>query len=252
MERFEQSAIAGKVMLNIQTRSVVASKAATALLGPAVLVGVMAKDYPEAGTGEAYVRELHEAGVQVSAGLGDGSAAQWERALALAVATRPAHLNQIFPAAALSRQALRQSGADTFVNAMVTPSGRPGWVTLGTGPLSQAAAPAVVPVEAALAMMRETGIRSVKFFPIEGTKRLDELQAVAQAAAAADMMVEPTGGITPDNVADIVRVCLEAGVRRIMPHLYGSLKDPATGDLDIGRLERAYAAIAALLGERAQ
>lgn len=236
---WSEAAIQGVVLLNIQAKSANTAAEAAKRFGRSVLVGVMAKDFANPEEGAAYIQKLHELGVQVSAGLGDGSAEQWENALSLALRTKPAHLNQIFPAAALSHYALRAVGAATMVNGMVRPSGRPGFVEIGTGPLSRTES-TVLPAEAALALLMETGVRSVKFYPIEGDRRLDELAALAGAAAKLDMAVEPTGGITPENVGRIVKVCLEAGVRRIMPHLYGSLKEPQTGDLDVGKLERAH------------
>lgn len=240
LEWFRQVAIGRKVILNVQTRSVQSSVAAKELLGSAVMVGVMAKDYPRHEDGVAYIRALHEAGIQVSAGLGDGNSDQWEHALNLALATTPAHLNQIFPAAALSHYALSTKNATTLVNAMIRPTGQPGVVNLGTGPLSQSNNQALVPVDAAVSMLKEMGIRSLKFFPIDGIARLDEVRVVAKAVAAANMMLEPTGGITPDNVGEIVRVCLEEDVSYIMPHLYGSLKDPMSGDLDLKKLKTTF------------
>lgn len=244
---WSEDAIGGVVLLNVQAKTEQAAAAAAKRLGRSVLVGVMARDFPTPEEGAAFIERLHRLGVRVSAGLGDGSADQWENALRLALLTRPAHLNQIFPAAGLSQYALRAAGASTMVNGMIRPSGRPGYVEIGTGPLSREA-DTVLPAEAALLMLKETGVESVKFFPLEGDKRLGELKAVARAAARLDMAVEPTGGITPDNVARIVRICLDAGVRRIMPHLYGSLRNPQTGDLDPGLLERAHAQVLAAIG----
>lgn len=244
-----QHGLGGKVLLNIQTHSLRTSKEAAELLGNAVLVGVTAKAYPNLEEGIAYIRELHQNGVQVSAGLGDGSADQWERALELAMHTNPVHLNQIFPAAGLSQYALKQKGSDTWVNGMVAPTGEPGKVILGTGPLSKNEKGSIVSIQSALAMLKEVGIQSVKFFPIQGTGRLDEVRAVAQAVAQAGMVMEPTGGITPENVAEIVDLCLEQGVQYIMPHIYGSLKDSSTNDLDIRLLKQAYQNIKAVIKE---
>ena len=56
---------------------------------------------------------------------------------------------------------------------------------------------------AALEMLTEVGVNCVKFYPLNG--RLDELTAVAGAAAERDMIVEPTGGITPDNLDETRR-----------------------------------------------
>lgn len=245
---FFKQAIGGKVLLNIQANSLESAKAAAELLGPAVIVGVMAKDFPVIEEGVAYIQRLHGEGVQVSAGLGDGSAEEWERALKLALAAKPLHLNQVFPAAALSQYVLRLQGAPTIVNAMVRPTGTPGMVHIGTGPLSQASPDAVVSVDSALSMMQEMGIESVKFFPIQGTGRLDEVRAVAKAVAGSGMMLEPTGGITPDNAAELVRACLEEGVTKLMPHLYGSLKNASTNDLDLEKLKLAAQQIRAVCG----
>jgi 2-dehydro-3-deoxy-phosphogluconate aldolase len=242
-----QHGLGGKVLLNIQTNSLQSSKEATELLGNAVLVGVTAKAYPNLEEGIAYIRELQQNGVLVSAGLGDGSAEQWERALELALNTNPVHLNQIFPAAGLSQYILKEKGFDTLVNGMIRPTGEPGQVVLGTGPLSQDKAGSMVSIGVALALMKEVGIQSVKFFPLEGTKRLDEVRAVARAVAEAGMMMEPTGGITPDNAAEIVHLCLNQGVEYLMPHIYGSLKDSGTGDLDLNLLNQTYQNIEAVL-----
>lgn len=240
MNQLFRHALGGKVLLNVQARSAEAAAEASGLLGAAVLVGVMARDFPRLEDGVNYVQTLHAQGVQVSVGLGDGSAEQWERALQLALRTKPHHLNQIFSAASLSQSLLRSLGAPTLVNGMVKPAGQPGLVHIGTGPLSQLNGSATIPVQAALAILKETGVQSVKFFPIEGTGRLEELRQIARAVAEMDMMLEPTGGITPENVAAIVGVCLEEGVQYIMPHLYGSLKNRHTGDLDMQKLETAY------------
>ena len=66
---------------------------------------------------------------------------------------------------------------------------------------------------------------------------------INRVAAKYDMIMEPTGGITTENVGKIVGICLEAGVSYVMPHLYGSLKDKVTGALDMEKFKRAYDAI---------
>ncbi|MEA1365964.1 KDGP aldolase, partial [Salmonella enterica] len=39
-----------------------------------------------------------------------------------------------------------------------------------------------------------------------------------------------TGGISLDNFGIILQTCLEAGVPRVMPHVYSSIIDPQTGN----------------------
>jgi len=231
------------LLLNVQASTVDGAAAVTGRYGTRVLVGVVARDFADPAGGADHIRALQARGVRVSAGLGDGAADQWEQALKMAMLARPCHLNQIFPAAALSQRVLQAAGAPTVVNALVRPSGTPGLVCVATGPVSQRAAGGRLPVGAALDMLAEVGVGSVKLFPIEGAARLAELQAVAAAVAERDMALEPTGGITPQNLPDVLATCLDAGVTRLMPHLYGSVKDPATGDPCPQRLAMAMAVL---------
>ena len=66
------------------------------------------------------------------------------------------------------------------------------------------------------------------------------LYVLATTAARNGMtLIEPTGGIDLDNFGIILQSCLEAGVPRVMPHVYSSIIDPQTGNTrpeDIRRL----------------
>lgn len=228
-----------RVLLNVEAVTEERARAAAGIAGDRVLVAVVTKRFDAVQDAVEHADRLQCNGVRVSAGLGDGAADQWERALSLALHSKPSHLNQVFPAAPLSQRMLQQAGAVTVVNALVRPSGIPGLVQVGTGPRSQAHESSALPVGVALDMLIEVGVRSVKFFPMGGAARLAELSALARAAAERSMMVEPTGGIGVAEVADIVRACRSEGVPVVMPHLYGSLKNPATNDLDLGRLRTA-------------
>lgn len=210
-----------------------------------VLVGVMLADYPTVEAAAEQVRSLREVVPVASVGLGAGDPAQWQRVVDAALLTDPGHVNQVFPAAGYTAGALRARGLDesNVVNALVTPSGTPGRVIISTGPLSKSAPPAEVSCETAAAMLADVGVDSVKFFPIKGDARLDEVRAMAKAAAAAGIPVfEPTGGIKVTNVARVVETCLEAGARVVIPHIYTAIVDPDTG------LTRPHEA-AALLAE---
>lgn len=228
------------VLFNVKAKTVATAVKAVQRFNQSVLIGVMAKEFPLLDEAVAFSLALQKQGVQTSAGLGDGSADQWERALTLAINSKATHLNQVFPAAALSQYVLKEKGLHTVVNGLIRPTGKPGFVAINTGPLSEQTENAEVPVKTAVSMFKEMGVSSVKFFPIEGDKRLEEVREVARAVASEGLIMEPTGGITPDNVGNIVRVCLDEGVRYVMPHLYGSLNDPATQDLDLHKLEQAY------------
>ena len=58
----------------------------------------------------------------------------------------------------------------------------------------------------------------------------EEYQAVAKACAENDFYLEPTGGIDLENFQEIVKIALDAGVEKVIPHVYSSIIDSATGD----------------------
>ena len=73
------------------------------------------------------------------------------------------------------------------------------------------------------------GGNSLKFFPMQGLTRRDELMAVAEAAAKADLILEPTGGIDLDNFKEIIQIILDDGVKQTIPHVYTSIIDKESG-----------------------
>ena len=44
------------------------------------------------------------------------------------------------------------------------------------------------------------------------------------------LILEPTGGITLENIDAILKICLDAGVPKVIPHVYSSIVDKVTGD----------------------
>lgn len=88
-------------------------------------------------------------------------------------------------------------------------------------------------------MLAEIGVDSVKFYPIDGEKRLDEVAAMVKAAVNAGLTIfEPTGGIDVDNVERIVQVCLDNGAETVIPHLYTSLIDQKTGKTEVEKIKQ--------------
>lgn len=43
-------------------------------------------------------------------------------------------------------------------------------------------------------------------------------------------MLEPTGGIDLQNFEEIVEIALRAGVKQVIPHIYSSIIDSASGN----------------------
>lgn len=232
-----------RILLNVHTTNIQTATEVSRRYPGRIVIGVTTKGFPDLRDGIDLVNRMQENAVLVSAGLGDGAAEQWQRALDLALATKPFHLNQVFPASALSQQLLRDAGAATIVNGLVRPSPVAGHVSIGTGPVSSMHSEESVSAELAADLLREVGVNSVKLFPLRGLQHVDDLRRMAQVAAARDMMIEPTGGLTVQILPEILAVCIDAGATRIMPHLYSSATDPATGDLDHSLIEQAMAVI---------
>lgn len=194
-----------------------------------VLVGVLSKNYPDVATAVADMRD-YAARIDnaLSVGLGAGDPNQSAMVSAISRDVQPQHVNQVFTGVATSRALLGQS--DTVVNGLVSPTGTPGRVKISTGPLSSQTTDGIVPVETAIALLKDMGGSSIKYFPMGGLQCRDEFQAVADACARYDFWLEPTGGIDLANYSDILRIALDAGVSKIIPHIYSSIIDKASGN----------------------
>lgn len=193
-----------------------------------VLVGVLSKNYPDVASAVADMRE-YAALIDnaLSVGLGAGDPNQSAMVSEIAREVQPQHVNQVFTGVATSRALLGQH--DTVVNGLVSPTGTPGRVKISTGPLSSKTPDGIVPIETAIALLKDMGGSSIKYFPMGGLACRDEYQAVAQACARHDFWLEPTGGIDLENYGEILQIALDAGVSKIIPHIYSSIIDKASG-----------------------
>ncbi|MTD27562.1 2-dehydro-3-deoxy-phosphogluconate aldolase [Erwinia sorbitola] len=189
-----------------------------------VLVGVLSKNYPDVASAVTDMREYATLiDNALSVGLGAGDPNQSLMVSEISAQIQPQHVNQVFTGVGTSRALLRQS--QTVVNGLISPTGQPGLVKISTGPLSSQAADGIIPVTTAIAMLKDMGGSSVKYFPMGGLKSIDEFTAVAEACAAHDFWLEPTGGIDLENFETILRIALDAGVSKIIPHIYSSIID---------------------------
>lgn len=211
-----------------------------------VLVGVLSKNYASSEAAIADMREYAQLiDNALSVGLGAGDPNQSAMVSEIAAAIQPQHVNQVFTGVATSRALLGQS--QTVVNGLISPTGTPGKVKISTGPLSSQGADAIVPVDSAIALLKDMGGSSVKYFPMGGLQSVDEYRAVAEACARHDFWLEPTGGIDLDNYATIVRIALESGVSKIIPHIYSSIIDKASGDTRVEDVRQLLAITKTLL-----
>lgn len=87
-------------------------------------------------------------------------------------------------------------------------------------------------------MVKEMGGNSLKFFPMGGLKCRDELRAVAECCARNEFILEPTGGISLDNFEEILTLILDAGVPKVIPHIYSSIIDKVTGSTAVADVVR--------------
>ncbi len=220
-----------QVVFNVLAKDLKNAQELVEIAGDRVLVGVMVKNYPTEDAAIQLVKEFKENNILVSVGLGAGDPAMWKKVANVSVATLPDHINQVFPASGYTLGRMEQSTENVpVINSMVEPTGIAGQVYISTGPAS-AAYREKVSCELAAAMIAEMGIPSIKLYPINGEKGLEELAQMTRAAVKAGIkIIEPTGGITLDNVYTIVQTCLDNGAEIVIPHLYTSIIDKETGE----------------------
>lgn len=218
-----------RVCLNVLAGSKTNARAVYDAAEGHVLVGVLSKNYPDVASAVADMRDYAKLiDNALSVGLGAGDPNQSAMVGDIAREVQPQHVNQVFTGVATSRALLGQR--DTVVNGLVSPTGRPGWVKISTGPRSSRSPDGVVPIATAIALLQDMGGSSIKYFPMGGLGCRDEYQAVADACARHDFWLEPTGGIDLDNIGDILQIALDAGVSKIIPHVYSSIIDKQSGD----------------------
>lgn len=205
------------------------------------VIGILSAQFSSVDEGVQEVKRWMADVPSISVGLGAGDPAQFYKAAMIAAKVHPAHVNQTFTGSGFAAGALAATGGEqTHINALVSPTGTPGDVLISTGVSSSKGTPTRVSCDAAVRMMQDMGAHAAKFFPMGGEKSLPELYVLASSAARNGMtLIEPTGGIDLDNFGVILQTCLEAGVPRVMPHVYSSIIDPQTGNTrpeDIVRL----------------
>lgn len=218
-----------RVALNVLAGSVQNAKDCYEAADHHVVLGVLSKNYDSDAAAIADMK-LYQAETDnaLSVGLGAGDPNQSQMVSRISAELQPQHINQVFTGVGTSRALLGQS--DTFINGLVSPTGKPGLVNVATGPLSSQQPAAEVPIETAIALLKDMGGSSIKFFPMKGLAHIEEFKVVAKACAENDFYLEPTGGLDLDNFEEILQVAVDAGVKKIIPHVYSSIIDKETGD----------------------
>jgi 2-dehydro-3-deoxy-phosphogluconate aldolase len=187
-----------------------------------IVPGIVSSDFENIEDGIAKVVELKEVAPVVSIGLGDGGNPEnWEKVLKIAEGSNSGHINQPFEKSSYSRGYLKAKGLDQAVNGLVAPAGKVGYVKLAGFDMK---------VEDLVDMAKSMGIESIKFMPLKGTTHLEELVYLCMVAAEKGITaIEPAGGISTENIAEIVQAVRETGIPVFMPHIFGSTIDKETG-----------------------
>ncbi|MEH7238823.1 KDGP aldolase [Bacillus sp. JJ1562] len=188
-----------------------------------IVPGIVSSDFVSIEDGVKKVNELKEVADVISIGLGEnGNPANWEKVLKIAEGSQPGHINQPFVKTSYSIGYLNSKGIDQVVNGLVAPSGKVGFVTLSTG--------VEMRVEELVELALGMGIESIKFMPLKGKTHLEELVYLCKVAADKGLKaVEPAGGISSENIVDIVNAVRPIGIPVFMPHVFGSTIDKETG-----------------------
>lgn len=128
------------------------------------VIGVLSAQFTSVEQGVAEVRRWMAEVPSISVGLGAGDPAQFYKAAMIAAQVHPAHVNQTFTGSGFAAGALAATGGQqTFINALVSPSGTPGEVRISTGVRSAKGIPAQVSCDAAVRMMLDMGAHAAKF-----------------------------------------------------------------------------------------
>lgn len=218
-----------RIALNVLANSVKNAEECYQAAEGNIILGILSKNYT---TDEEAINDMklyqEAVGNAISVGLGAGDPGQSQMVSRISAELQPQHVNQVFTGVGTSRALLKQE--DTVINGLVSPTGKVGYVNIATGPLSSQKTATEVPIETAIALLKDMGGSSVKYFPMKGLAFKEEYKVVAKACAENDFMLEPTGGIDLDNFEEIIQIAVDAGVEKIIPHVYSSIIDPKTGD----------------------
>lgn len=229
----------GKICLNVLAKDINNAKDVYDAAGGHVIIGVLSSQYDTVAAAVADVKK-YKAAIQdaVSLGLGAGNPRQWKMVADIGAQVAVPHMNQVFPAVGYSRAKVSNEG--TWINSLVRPTADIGYVNLATGPISEQGPEAKVSIETAIRLTRDMGGNALKFFPMGGLKSKAAYQEVARVCAAEDFALEPTGGMDLDNFKEIVAIALDAGVKKVIPHVYSSIIDAETGKTRVSEVEKLY------------
>ena len=163
-----------KVCLNVLAGSKENAKEIYEAAKGHVVVGVLSINYE---TVEEAVKDMKVYSDlldgNLSIGLGAGDPRQWKMVGDISEHVKAHHINQVFTAVSYTRA---KTMFNSHINALVSPADEVGKVNISTGPLSSQYIAAKVDPHTAIAMIKDMGGNSVKFFPLQGLKHIDSFK----------------------------------------------------------------------------
>ena len=237
-----------KVCLNVLTKSLINAKEINEIMEGHVVLGLLTANYNSLQEAiEDILKYKEVTNNNISIGLGQGNPANWKKVAIVSKIVQPKHINQVFSAVGYTRAYIENDAS--FINALVSLTGKVGYLKINTGELSSFSKnDAIVPVETVIDMVKEMGGNSLKFFPMKGLSCKDELEYVAKACAENNFALEPTGGIDLNNFEEILTIINNAGVKKIIPHVYSSIVDKETKLTKIEDVKKLYEMIKKVVG----
>ncbi|AGR42207.1 2-dehydro-3-deoxy-phosphogluconate aldolase [Spiroplasma diminutum] len=230
-----------RICLNVLAKDLNNAKEIVEATEGNVVVGILSKDF---ANDDLAFNEMSkwksEINNKISIGLGAGDPKQSYMVARLSKRIKPAHANQVFTGVGLTVSDFENE--EVFINCLVSPTGKPGFVKINTGPLSSSKdnEDAIVEINTAIKIIKDMGGDSIKFFPMNGLSTIEEYKVVVKACAENDFVIEPTGGLDLENFEEVIKIALDAKVKAIIPHVYNSIIDADTGITNIEKVKQLY------------
>ncbi|HLQ71293.1 MAG TPA: KDGP aldolase [Bacillota bacterium] len=203
------------------------------------LIGLLSSHFSSVTDAVKEIRSYHTAvDGAISIGLGGGNPDQWKMVCDITREVDIPHINQVFPKVGYTYGISKNK--HTWINALVHPTDKVGYVNIATGPESGKLSPADIPVRTAIAIIKEMGGNALKLFPLKGLQLKDHYKHIAEICAEENFPLEPTGGITLENFQEIITIAKDAGIKKLIPHVHSSIVDQSTGLTNINAIERLY------------
>lgn len=203
------------------------------------LIGILTKNFENfdecVKTIKLWSKELNGS---VSIGLGGGDPKQAYMVTQISGLVNVDHINQVFPEVPATRNNTKNKNA--IINSLISPSGTPGKVIISTGPLSCKAEKIIGNINTVSLMVKEMGGNALKFFNMKNMLTDDELFEVAKSCAKNNLILEITGGISLSNIQRYLTIAKKANVKKVIPHIYGSIIDPISGETNLHKIRQLW------------